>query len=116
MPETTEKEKPRAEQEKFPEKMTKATPESELQSVIASFTQVTLHRQSAGRAGRTVIMVTIKPPQMPVMLDALTAALRRGLGCGAHVEQDRVALQGDIAGRAQEWFVRKGARRVIKGN
>ncbi|MDR3230835.1 MAG: translation initiation factor [Synergistaceae bacterium] len=82
----------------------------------SAFTQVTLHRQSAGRAGRTVTMVAIKPPQSPAALEALAKTLRRALGCGSHVEQDRIVLQGDIPDRAQEWFVKKGARKVVRGN
>ncbi|MDR1874313.1 MAG: hypothetical protein LBQ90_04765, partial [Synergistaceae bacterium] len=35
------------------------------EAVVASFAQVTLHRQTAGRAGRTVTMVTVKPPRPP---------------------------------------------------
>jgi translation initiation factor 1 (eIF-1/SUI1) len=86
------------------------------EAVVASFAQVTLHRQTAGRAGRTVTMVTVKPPRPPAVLDALAKALRRGLGCGSHVEQDRIVLQGDISDRAQDWFLKKGARKVISGN
>ncbi len=83
---------------------------------VASFVQVTLHRESAGRGGKTVTLVAVKPPQTKNSLEALAKDLRRGLGCGSHVEGDRVVLQGDIPDRAQEWFVKKGARKIVRGN
>jgi translation initiation factor 1 (eIF-1/SUI1) len=86
------------------------------EALVASFAQVTLHRQSAGRSGRMVTLVAVKPAQPGATLEALAKALRRGLGCGSHVEGDRVVLQGDIPDRAREWFVKKGARKVVRGN
>ena len=83
---------------------------------VASFTQVTLHRSSAGRGGKTVTLVAIKPRQSPAALEALSKALRKGLGCGSRVEEDRIALQGDIPDRAREWFAQKGARKIVRGN
>ncbi len=83
---------------------------------VASFAQVTLHRESAGRGGKTVTLVAVKPPQTKISLEALAKDLRKGLGCGSHVEGDRIVLQGDIPDRAQEWFVKKGARKVVRGN
>lgn len=86
------------------------------QDAVGSFAQVTLHRQSAGRGGKTVTLVAIKPPQAPAMLETLAGALRKDLGCGSRVEEGRIVLQGNIPDRAQEWFVKKGARKVVRGN
>ncbi len=89
---------------------------SDAGDAVASFAQVTLHRQLAGRGGRAVTLVAIKPLQTPAYLDSLAKILRKGLGCGAHVEEDRIVLQGDIPDRAKEWFLKKGARKVMRGN
>jgi translation initiation factor 1 (eIF-1/SUI1) len=83
---------------------------------IAALKQVTLHRESAGRGGRTVTLVSLRPCPAPDELGDLAKALRKGLGCGARVEGERVALQGDIPDRARDWFLKKGAGKVVRGN
>lgn len=111
------KEKPPVPRETPPETPKKnAADVSDTEGVVASFAQVTLHRQSAGRGGRTVTLVAIKPVPTSATLDSLSKVLRKGLGCGSHVEEDRIVLQGDIPDRAQEWFLKKGARKVVRGN
>lgn len=42
----------------------------------------------------------------------LALRLRRELGCGGWVEQERVVLQGAQVERAAEWLRAQGARRV----
>jgi translation initiation factor 1 (eIF-1/SUI1) len=83
---------------------------------IAALKQVTLHRESAGRGGRTATLVSLRPCPAPDELEGLAKALRKGLGCGARVEGERVALQGDIPDRARDWFLKKGAGKVVRGN
>ena len=98
------------------EQKTSSDRAAELAVSITSFSQVTLHRESAGRGGKTVTLVTIKPQPSAKELEALAKLLRKGLGCGSHVEESRIILQGDIPDRAQEWFAKKGARKVVRGN
>jgi translation initiation factor 1 (eIF-1/SUI1) len=78
--------------------------------------QITLHRESSGRGGRTVTMVTTRPEPDVRTSEALAKVIRKGLGCGSHVEGPRIVLHGDIMDRAKEWFEKRGARRVVRGN
>jgi translation initiation factor 1 (eIF-1/SUI1) len=84
--------------------------------LLASAAQATLHRETAGRGGRTVVMVGIKPePDEQTALE-LAKAMRKGLGCGAHVEGRKVVLHGDIKERAAAWLSKAGVRKVVMGN
>ena len=83
---------------------------------ISSLLQVTLHRESSGRGGKTVTRVTIKPLLNRPQLELLGKTLRKALGCGSHLEGEYIVLQGDIPERAREWFQKQGARKVVRGN
>jgi translation initiation factor 1 (eIF-1/SUI1) len=83
---------------------------------LASATQATLHRESAGRGGRTVVVLSIKPEPDHKIAEALAKAMRKGLGCGAHAEGAQVILQGDIQERAAVWLTKRGVRRAVMGN
>ena len=83
---------------------------------VALAQQFTLHRESSGRGGRIVTLVSVKPPLAPNVAETLAKAMRKGLGCGSHVEGGRIVLQGDIQERAEQWLLKQGARRVVMGN
>jgi translation initiation factor 1 (eIF-1/SUI1) len=87
-----------------------------LNEFLASAAQATLHRESAGRGGRTVVVVSIKPEPDAETAETLAKAMRKGLGCGAHAEGTRVILQGDIQERAADWLTKRGVRRTVMGN
>lgn len=86
-----------------------------LTELLPGLTQVTLHRESSGRGGRRVTLVRLKGGELPDA-EELAKALRKGLGCGSHVEEESIVLQGDIADRAEEWFAKKGVKRIVLGN
>jgi len=62
-----------------------------------------LQRQTAGRGGKVVTLVVF-PKDSAVDLESVAKQMRRGLGCGSHVEENKIVLQGDIAERAQTWL------------
>ncbi len=78
--------------------------------------QATLHREASGRGGRTVTLVSLRPEPNPQTAEALAKAMRKGLGCGSHVEGAKVVLQGDIQDRAGQWLEKQGVKRVVMGN
>lgn len=84
--------------------------------IVPAATQYTLHRESSGRGGRTVTIMTVKPPLCRRDLDTLSKAMRKGLGCGASVEEDKITLQGNIQERAEQWLKKHGAKKVVMGN
>ncbi|MFN8544178.1 MAG: translation initiation factor [Candidatus Binatia bacterium] len=79
---------------------------------LSSCGKIVLRRERKGHGGKTVTVLTGLPLGN---LDALVRALRRGLGCGATVDGDRVLLQGDLGDRAAAWLVARGARRLVRG-
>ncbi|MDR1515999.1 MAG: hypothetical protein LBS45_09900 [Synergistaceae bacterium] len=80
---------------------------------LASASQAALHRETAGRGGRTVIMVSLKPEPDASTAAAIAKAMRKGLGCGAHVEGAKIVLHGDIKERAAAWLSKGGVRKVV---
>lgn len=60
-------------------------------------------RQTAGRGGKTVTLVVF-PKDAKIDLEALAKQMRRALGCGSHVEENKIVLQGDISERANAWL------------
>jgi translation initiation factor 1 (eIF-1/SUI1) len=75
-----------------------------------------LRRESAGRGGRVVTAVELRPPAGAAETEAIAKAMRKSLGCGSHVEGDRIILQGDIGDRAEAWLAKQGIARVTRGN
>lgn len=82
--------------------------------IIQRLSKITLHRQSSGMGGKVATVVTL--PNEAADLETLAKELRKGLGCGSRVAGGKIILQGDIQERARDWFVKKGARRVVLGN
>lgn len=78
--------------------------------------QVTLRRESAGRGGRVVTIVSTRPEADAMVKEALAKSMKKGLGCGARVEGRDIALQGDIQERTSAWLEKRGVKRVVMGN
>ncbi|MDO5115767.1 MAG: hypothetical protein Q4D58_06685 [Synergistaceae bacterium] len=98
--------------DKAPEKsLPKAEPEKE--AAEAKISKVSLRRERAGRGGRTVTIVTL-PRDYRGDLTALAKELRKALGCGSAIEDEKIVLQGDIMERVEGWFAKKGVTRVTK--
>lgn len=79
----------------------------------ASYSKIVLQRERAGRGGKTVTHVSVSPPLSPNGLESLNKTLRKSLGCGSHIEDSRIVLQGDIAERVREWFSKQGVRHIV---
>lgn len=83
---------------------------------LAGAAQATLHRESSGRGGRTVTVLTLKPAPAAQAADAIAKAMRKGLGCGSRVEGAKIVLQGDIQERAKAWLAPRGVKKIVMGN
>ena len=81
-----------------------------------SIQKAILHRESAGRGGRTVTVVDVRPPLDSDAAASLAKNMRKGLGCGSHVEGGKIILQGDIGDRAEAWLTKQGVKKIVRGN
>lgn len=88
----------------------------DVNAFLLSLTQATLHREASGRGGRTVTIVGMKPEPNTKLAEEIAKAMRKGLGCGSHVEGTKVVLQGDIQERAEAWLTKQGTKKVVMGN
>lgn len=86
-----------------------------LDSALGKLSKATLHRQSSGKGGKTVTVVTLSKEAF-VGLDELARQMRVGLGCGSRVEDGKVILQGELQERARDWLLKKGVKKVVLGN
>jgi len=78
-------------------------------------TKIVLRREKKGRGGKTATVVEgIKLP--PSGLERIARDLKRGLGCGATVEDGAILVQGDMRARIEPWLVARGAKKVVIGN
>jgi translation initiation factor 1 (eIF-1/SUI1) len=82
-------------------------------SFIQSVTQAALHMERAGRGGRTVTAITLKPELGKKETELMAKALRQGLGCGSHIEDAKIIIQGDNRERAKIWLEKHGVKRVV---
>jgi translation initiation factor 1 len=81
---------------------------------LAAAGKLVLRRERKGRGGKTVTLLSgLTLPA--ARLELLARALRKGLGCGATVEQGSIVLQGDLVERAREWLEKHGASKVVAG-
>ncbi len=105
-------------EKKAPAPEEKKAPDAVIDSAayLKSLQQATLHRESSGRGGRVVTVVSCRPSPPAKLADELARAMRKGLGCGSHVEGDKIILQGDIQERAGAWLAKQGTKRVVMGN
>lgn len=105
-----------AEKSPAPEAGKEANSAMDVSAYLKSLRQATLHRESAGRGGRVVTAVSCSPAPPPRLGGELARAMRKGLGCGSHVEGEKIILQGDIQERAGAWLTKQGVRKVVMGN
>jgi len=79
------------------------TEEKPAEKKLGKISHWSLQRQTAGRGGKVVTLVVF-PKDSLVDLESVAKQMRRSLGCGSHVEENKIVLQGDIAERAQAWL------------
>ncbi|GHV26565.1 hypothetical protein FACS1894167_00080 [Synergistales bacterium] len=82
-------------------------------SFIRGVTQAALHMERAGRGGRTVTTITLKPEIGQKSMELMAKAMRQGLGCGSHIEDAKIVIQGDNRERAKIWLEKHGVKRVV---
>ena len=87
----------------------------DIRKMIPKFGKISLQRQRAGRGGKTVTLVFISGETAQYM-QPLLKDLKKSLGCGGQIEDGKIVLQGEIADRASEWFIKMGAKTVFVGN
>ena len=87
----------------------------DIKKLIPQIGKISLQHQKAGRGGKTVTLISIGEAKSEVThnLEALLKELKKSLGCGGQIEQERIVLHGEIADRASEWFIKMGAK-VVK--
>lgn len=73
--------------------------------------KVVVRREKKGRGGKTVTRIS---GVGPAHRDALSARMKKALGCGAQVEGEDVVLLGALVDRAADWLEAEGARRVVR--
>jgi translation initiation factor 1 len=66
-----------------------------------------------GHGGKTVTVVT---GVLPHALEALCTEMKKGLGCGARVDDGAVVLQGELVDRAVAFLEKKGAKKIVRGS
>ena len=86
----------------------------DIKKMIPKIGKISLQHQRSGRGGKTVTLVSIGEAKAVVKqnLEALLKEMKKSLGCGGRIEEGRIVLQGEIANRASEWFVKMGAKAV----
>lgn len=75
--------------------------------------KLVLRREKKGRGGKTVTRVS------GVAHDALedvAKQMKKGLGCGALVEDEDIVLLGSLVDRAADWLEKEGATKIVRGN
>jgi translation initiation factor 1 (eIF-1/SUI1) len=80
---------------------------------LKSVSRAILRRESAGRGGRTVTSVELRPVPDDDAAEEIAKNMRRSLGCGSYVESRKIILQGDIRGRAAAWLEKQGVREIV---
>ena len=88
-------------------------PEKDIKKIIPKFSKISLQHQRSGRGGKTVTLVYLSGEtelKSETNLVALLKELKKALGCGGQIEEGKIVLQGEIAGRASEWFAKMGAK------
>lgn len=75
--------------------------------------KVVVAKSRKGRGGKTVTMVTgVKAAAR----ENVCRDLKKALGCGATIEDDAIAVGGDVGDRVRAWLEQHGARRIVMGN
>jgi translation initiation factor 1 len=84
---------------------------TDIKKMIPKIGKISLQHQRAGRGGKTVTLVSIGDIKAEHK-QHLLKELKKSLGCGGQIEEGRIVLQGEIADRASEWFIKMGAKAV----
>jgi translation initiation factor 1 len=97
---------------------TKETPDERANAAedSAKITAAIIRRETAGRSGRTVTSVELRPEPGARRADETARSLRKGLGCGSHVEGHKIILQGDMVDRAAAWLEKQGVKKITRGS
>jgi translation initiation factor 1 len=82
----------------------------------AKITAAIIRRETAGRGGRIVTSVELRPEPDARRADETARSLRKGLGCGSHVEGHKIILQGDMGERAAAWLEKQGVKKIARGS
>lgn len=78
--------------------------------------KIVLQSSRKGRGGKTVTHVNIWPSFDEKKLLSFCKELKKGLGCGAWVENGGIVLQGDVKEKARHFLEKKGVKNIIYGN
>jgi translation initiation factor 1 len=73
-----------------------------------------VRREKTGRGGREVTVVS-HLGLAPVVLDDWQTTLKRQLGCGGQVEEDRLVFHGDQRERLEPLLLARGVAKVTQG-
>jgi translation initiation factor 1 (eIF-1/SUI1) len=82
----------------------------------AKITAAIIRRETAGRGGRVVTSVELRPEPNARRADETARLLRRFLGCGSFMEGKKIVLQGDMGDRVAEWLERQGIKKITRGS
>ena len=82
----------------------------------AKITAAIIRRETAGRGGRTVTSVELRPEPDAGRADETARSLRKYLGCGSHVEGKNIILQGDMGERAAALLEKQGVKKITRGS
>lgn len=83
-------------------------------TLLKDISKVIVRRRTSGFGGKTVTQLSLST-ESNIELEILAKELRKGLGCGSHVENGLIFLQGDISDRVEEWFLKKGVKKAQIG-
>ena len=75
-----------------------------------------IRRETAGRGGRVVTSVELRPEPDARRADETARSLRKYLGCGSHVEGKKIILQGDMCERVTAWLEKQGVKKITRGS
>ena len=101
-----EKKEPEPERKSAPEGPSLPGPD------LSGVSRIVLQLEKKGHGGKQATRVEGLPLGTED-LNSLARELRREMGCGAWVEGETLLLQGDLTERLRDWFVGKGAKRVV---
>ncbi|RAL23004.1 translation initiation factor [Lujinxingia litoralis] len=76
---------------------------------LARLKHLRLRIERKGRGGKTVTLLEGLGSPGEDALEALLGQLKRALGCGAAIDGEAIALQGDQRERAARWLQEQGA-------
>lgn len=86
------------------------SPRSEMPPPVSSapvdLRKVTIHRDRKGRRGKTVTVIG-GLELSDAELESVARQMRKSLGCGAHIEDRRIVLQGELVDRVREWVSKR---------